>query len=158
VLLVAIPSVAERFLAGNPSFWTDRFQYSLPIAPILAFAAIDSLSRLRGARVRGLAVAGVLACGLVLSAAVVRPLRGLSDYMPAGRAAAIDSCLDRIPPRAAVAASDSLVPHLTHRLRIDPLSRQEHDRYLAVDGRATHSPGYRRVCRRGGVTVLRARA
>ena len=53
LLLVAVPTVAERFLAGNPSFWTEKFQYSLPIAPILAFAAIDSLSRLRGARVRG---------------------------------------------------------------------------------------------------------
>ena len=158
VLLIAIPAVAERFLAGNPSFWTDRFQYSLPIAPILAFAAIDSLSRPHARRVRGLAVVGVLACGLVLSLAVVRPLRGLSGYMPEARAAAIDSCLDRIPPRVAVAASGALVPHLTHRLRVDPLFRQEHDRYLAVDGRAAHAPGYRRVCRGGGVTVLRAGA
>jgi uncharacterized membrane protein len=158
LLLVSMPTVAERFLAGNPSFWTERFQYSLPIAPILAFAAIDSLSRLRVARVRGLGVAGVLACGLLLSLAVVRPLQGLSEYMPKARAAAIDSCLDRIPPHAAVAASGSLVPHLTHRLRIDPLFRQDRDRYLAVDGRAAHAPGYRRVCRRGGVTVLRARA
>ena len=158
LLLVAVPTVAERFLAGNPSFWTDKFQYSLPIAPILAFAAIDSLSRLRGARVRGVGAAGVLACGLLLSVAVVRPLQAVSGYMPEARAAAIDSCLDRIPPRAAVAASGSLVPHLTHRLRIDPLFRQEHDRYLAVDGPAAHASGYRRVCRRGGVTVLRARA
>ena len=158
VLMVAIPTVAERFLSGNPSFWSDRFQYSLPIAPILAFAAIDSLSRLRGARLRGLGAAGVLACGLVLSLAVIRPLQGVFEYMPATRAAAIDSCLDRIPPQAAVAASGALVPHLTHRRRIDPLFRQEHDRYLAVDGRAGRAPGYRRVCKRGGVTVLRARA
>ena len=103
-------------------------------------------------------MAGVLACGLLLSLAVVRPLQAVSGYMPEARAAAIDSCLDRIPPRAAWQRPARLVPHLTHRLRIDPLFRQEHDRYLAVDGPAAHASGYRRACRRGGVTVLRARA
>jgi uncharacterized membrane protein len=156
LLLVAIPTLAERFLAKNPSFWSAKFQYSLPIAPILAFAAVDSLSRLRGLRLLG--AAGLLACGLVLTLAVVRPLRGLTSYMPAGRAVAIDACLDRIPPQAAVAASGSLIPHLTHRLRIDPLFRQENDSYLAVAGARGHPRGYRAVCRGGGVTVLRARA
>jgi hypothetical protein len=43
---------------------------------------------------------------------------------------------------------------LTHRLQIDPLFRQHHDAYLAVEGRAGRAPDYRRVCREGGVTVL----
>ena len=153
LLLVAVATIAERFLAGNPAFWSDRFQYSLPIAPILAFAAIDSLSRL--SRLRSLAAVGVLACGLVLTLAVVRPLRGLSGYMTATRAGEIDACLDRIPPDASVAASGALVPHLTHRLRIDPIFRRDDDAYLAVEGRTGRDPGYRRVCRGGGVNVLR---
>jgi uncharacterized membrane protein len=153
LLLVAVPTIAERFLAGNPAFWSEKFQYSLPIAPILAFAAIDTLSRMT--RLRSLAVAGVLACGLVLSLAVVRPLEGLSGYMTAARAGEIDECLRRIPPHASVAASGPLVPHLTHRLEIDPIFRQDDDAYLAVEGRAVRDPGYRRVCREGGVTVLR---
>ena len=153
LLLVAVPAIAERFLAGNPAFWSDKFQYSLPIAPILAFAAIDTLSKLT--RLRSLAVVGVLVCGLVLSLAVVRPLRGLTGYMTAARAGKIDACLDRIPPHASVAASGTLVPHLTHRLQIDPLFRPDDDAYLAVDGRTGRTPGYRRVCRDGGVSVLR---
>jgi len=152
LLLVALPTIAERFLAGNPAFWSDRFQYSLPIAPILAFAAIDTLSRMT--RLQSLAVVGVLACGLVLTAGVVRPLRGLPGYMTAARAGEIDACLDRIPPHASVAASGALVPHLTHRLEIDPLFREHDDAYLAVEGRPGRDPGYRRVCRDGGVTVL----
>ena len=156
LLIVAVPTIAERFLAGNPAFWTEKYQYSLPLAPILAFAAVDTLSRLPRLRVAG-AVA-VLACGLVLTAGVVRPLRGLGRYMPAARAAAIDGCLDRIPAQASVAASGALVPHLTHRLQIDPLFRQHHDAYLAVQGRIGRAAGYRRVCHGGGVTVLRARA
>ena len=150
---MAVPSIAERFLAGNPAFWSEKFQYSLPIAPILAFAAIDTLSRLR--RLRSLAVVGVLACGLVLSFAVVRPLRGLSGYMTAARAGEIDACLDRVPRHASVAASGALVPHLTHRPQVDPIFRQDNDSYLAVEGRTGAEPGYRRVCRAGGVTVLR---
>lgn len=153
LLLVAVPTIAERFLAGNPAFWSEKFQYSLPIAPILAFAAIDTLSRMT--RLRLLAVAGVLACGLVLSLAVVRPLQGLSGYMTATRAGEIDECLRRIPPNASVAASGALVPHLTHRLEIDPIFRQDEDAYLAVEGSAGREQGYRRVCRDGGVTVLR---
>ncbi|HET7807010.1 MAG TPA: DUF2079 domain-containing protein, partial [Gaiellaceae bacterium] len=152
LLLVTLPTIAERFLAGNPAFWSDRFQYALPIAPILAFASVDTLSRLR--RFRAGAALAVLACGVVLSVAVVRPLRGLSGYMTAARADEIDACLDRIPPRASVAASGALVPHLTHRLQIDPLFRQHHDAYLAVEGRGGRVPDYRRVCREGGVTVL----
>jgi hypothetical protein len=85
----------------------------------------------------------------------VRPLRGLSGYMTAARAGEIDACLDRIPPNASVAASGALVPHLTHRLEIDPIFRQDDDAYLAVEGRTGSDPGYRRVCRGGGVTVLR---
>jgi uncharacterized membrane protein len=153
LLLVAVPAIAERFLAGNPAFWSEKFQYSLPIAPILAFAAIDTLSRLP--RLRSVAAVGVLATGLVLSVAVVRPLRGLSGYMTAARAGEIDACLDRIPPHASVAASGALVPHLTHRLRIDPIFRQDGDGYLAVEGHVGRDPGYRRVCRGGGVNVLR---
>lgn len=156
LLLVAVPTVAERFLAGNPAFWSEKFQYSLPLAPILAFAAVDSLSRL--SRFRAVGAVAVLACALVLTLGVVRPLRGVGRYMTAGRAAAIDGCLDRIPPRAAVAASGRLIPHLTHRLRIDPVFRQEHDRYLALAGPAAHPRGYRPVCSAGGVTVLRAPA
>jgi uncharacterized membrane protein len=152
LLLVAVPAIAERFLAGNPAFWSDKFQYSLPIAPILAFAAIDTLSKMR--TFRTVAVVGVLACGLVLSLGVIRPLHALPGYMTAARAGEIDACLDRIPQRASVAASGALVPHLTHRLQIDPLFRQHHDAYLAVEGRTGRDPGYRRVCRDGGVTVL----
>ena len=156
LLLVAVPALAERFLAGNPALWSESYQYSLPLAPVLAFATVDTLTRLPRLRVVGPVV--VLACGIVLTAGVVRPLRGLDRYMSAARAAEIDGCLDRIPPGASVAASRRLVPHLTHRLQIDPLFRERRDAYLAIEGRAGRTPGYRRICRGGGVTVLRARS
>jgi hypothetical protein len=155
LFLVAVPALAERFLAKNPAFWSESYQYSLPLAPVLAFATVDTLARLP--RLRMVGPLAIFACGLVLTLGVVRPVRGLDRYMSATRAAEIDACLDRIPAQASVAASGALVPHLTHRLQIDPLFREEHDAYLAVEGRTGRTPGYRRVCRDGGVTVLHHR-
>jgi uncharacterized membrane protein len=172
LVLVAIPALAERFWAHDPAFWTTRYQYTLPVAPVLAFAAVDGARRLR--RHARVLVAAMATVSLVLTAFFVRPLAGFSRYMSAGRAALADSCLDRIPPTAPVAASQRLIPHLSHRLDIRPLAREQGETYLAVaDDRvasdqsllasalAGHRLGpertrYRLVCRRGGVTVLGA--
>jgi uncharacterized membrane protein len=158
IVLVALPSLAERFWANNPAFWSNRFQYTLPVAPVLAFAAIDGARRLRPYS-RQLVLAGA-ASGLVLSAFVVRPLEGLHEFMSAHRADLIDTCLDRIPPQASVAASGRLIPHLSHRAVIRPLSRESGQRYLAVAGSNLSVPRglpYRLVCRDGAVAVLEAR-
>jgi hypothetical protein len=174
LVLLAVPSLGERFWAHNPDFWTTRFQYSLPIAPVLAYAAIDGARRLGPAR-RFLAVAP-LVCAVVLSGFVVRPLGGLTEFISAKRAVATDGCLDAIPPTASVAASDRLVPHLTHRDDIKRLARESGQQYLAVAGdghavdkvllrralagrRLPHDTRrYRLICRQGDVTVLAARA
>jgi len=161
LFLVALPALAERFWSQDPAFWSNRYQYSLPVAPVLAFVAIDGARRLRPFS-RQLLL-GAAACGLVLSVFVVRPLAGLSEFMSAQRAAASDGCLDRIPPRAPVAASGRLIPHLSHRLDVVPASRQSGQRYLALahddrrNGGLATEAGYRLVCRRGAVTVLEAR-
>jgi uncharacterized membrane protein len=163
LLLVALPTLAERFWAGNPSFWTTKFQYSLPLAPVLAFAAVDTAGRL-GER-RRLAAFALLASSLLVTVAIVRPLAGLGRYMSASRAAATDACLDHIPASASVAASGGLIPHLTHRLHVYRLG---HGRgaFVAIehDGSArdrrrpsaarTDEDDYRLVCRGGDVTVL----
>jgi len=164
VLLVAVPQLAERFWAGNANLWSTSFQYSLPIAPVLAFAAVDGTWRL-GRRGRGRSVAPVLlplalAAGVVVTAFVVRPLGPLTHYMSAARATEIDRCLDAIPSQASVAASQHLIPHLTHRTDITPLYRRRDQEYLAADGRRGHRllvappTGYRVLCRGGPVTVL----
>src|SRR5205807_5050862 len=47
--LVALPSFVERFWNG-PDFWTFHMQYSMLSAPILAFAAIDGVARIKSFR------------------------------------------------------------------------------------------------------------
>src|SRR2546430_12572706 len=86
--LVAIPTLLERLWSSNPALWSASFHYSLVIAPVLAFASIDGLARLRQivrGRIRsllgvGLSV-GVLAAGTVLSVAVVRPFDEIGTYI-----------------------------------------------------------------------------
>jgi uncharacterized membrane protein len=175
LLLLALPSLAERFWASNPSFWSSSYQYSLPIAPILAYAAIDGTCRLRRyldhGRRRKLdtAIAPItVAVGLILVVWIVQPLADLSSYMSASRAAAIDTCLDRIPATASVAASDNLIPHLTHRQHVyefphsnteyravaDPQPEGNHSPTLHATGKTVQAR-YSLLCQRGGVSVLK---
>src|SRR3989441_3366959 len=62
LFLVAIPTLLERLWSSNPALWSASFHYSLVIAPVLAFAAIDTLARVRGllpGRLRQIAVGAV---------------------------------------------------------------------------------------------------
>src|SRR6266576_3804783 len=94
LFLVAIPELLERFWSSNPALWSASFHYSLVIAPVLAFASIDTLARIRRMlpdRLSELAVRGVsmavLGAGLILTFGIVRPLDELGTYTWAGRVA-----------------------------------------------------------------------
>ncbi|MBO0685958.1 MAG: DUF2079 domain-containing protein, partial [Candidatus Dormibacteraeota bacterium] len=153
LLVVAIPSLLERFWSTDATLWSFRYQYSLIEAPILAFAAIDAVARIRrllGPRLpapRRLGkfgavslAGGSLAVSLVLSIGVVQPLSELNTYVSSARAAQIQSCLDVIPPGAGVGATGHLLPHLSDRRSIylipwgpsgDPAALDSE--YVAVD-------------------------
>src|SRR5438552_9706384 len=143
ISLVAIPTLLERLWSSNPALWSASFHYSLVIAPILAFASIDGIARLQqaiprrisrsggrhgtspspsgGGQSGGVAVGAslaVLAAGLILTFGVVRPLDEVSTYISARQVADIQSCLTVIPEEASVSASNSLLPHLSHRRQI----------------------------------------
>jgi len=42
-VLLAVPLLAERLLSANPNHWTLTHQYSAPLMPILALAAVDTV-------------------------------------------------------------------------------------------------------------------
>jgi uncharacterized membrane protein len=123
--IVMLPALGARFFSENPSHWAPQsFHYSLVLAPVLAFATVDTVARLERLRgTRGLSLplllgAAVLAAGLYFSFVRLRPLDELERYTTSGQIAAIRSCLDTIPPDASVAATSALVPHLSHRPKI----------------------------------------
>lgn len=142
LVLLALPSLAARFFSDKPSYWAQGFHYSLAIAPIVAFAAVDTtvrLARFAGPRGRtlvpALAGAGILAAGLYFSFGRLKPLDELERYGSAERIAEIRSCLRTIPAGSPVSATSALVPHLSQRKRIyaidgRPLIRA---RFLALD-------------------------
>ncbi len=143
LLLVTIPSLAERFWSSNPLLWTTSFHYSLLIAPILAFAAVDSLERVQRllpgfiswARrlVPSAGPLGVLLATVVSTFVFVIPLDELATYVPSTQVAQIQSCLDVIPAGATVSASNFLLPHLSHRREIYLLNLKTDAEYIAID-------------------------
>jgi uncharacterized membrane protein len=175
-----LPPLAARFLSDKPSHWAPQgFHYSLVLAPMLAFAAIDGAARLRRWSAGGaplvpaaLGVA-VLLAGLYFSFGRLRPLDELHRYTTPSQIASIRACLRRIPPRASVSATSALVPHLSHRRSIyvldgRPLAGTD---YIAIDTSTWRFPltlddlrglvrdrfahGFGVECAEGGTIVLR---
>lgn len=179
LLIVALPSLGERFLSDRPEFWAQGFHYSLVVAPILAFAAVDAVVRLRRLvpESRRALVPTVLGVGVVLAGAYftfgrLKPLDELRRYTGPAQIADIEACLDSVPGDASVAATSALVPHLSHRRSIyvlDDVPDPETDVY-AVDTATWMFPytladtrslidrklgeGYGVACSRGFTVVL----
>src|SRR5437773_1937538 len=178
VLLVALPSFLERFWSSSPNFWSFHFQYSMVPAPILAFAAMDTCVRvarsLRGrwaAATRLALPLAALAASVVVTVAV-NPLAEVRTYLPDSRVAEINACLGTIPGGASVSASNTLVPHLSHRAEIYEITLQPSADYVAVDPstypdffkgeedqlrnvvRGDLAAGYGIVCAKGTTLVL----
>jgi uncharacterized membrane protein len=142
LLLVAIPSLAERFFADRPELWAQGFHYSIVVAPILAFAAIDTTARIvgrvdpsRAPLVASAIAATVLCAGLYFTFVRLRPLDELGRYTSAAHAAEISACLQTIPTDASVSATSALVPHLAQRRAIYLLDRRPFvpTEYVAID-------------------------
>jgi uncharacterized membrane protein len=143
LVLVMLPTLAARFLSDKPSHWAPQgFHYSLMLAPIVAFAAVDTTRRVadrldRRAQTFVPATLALLtlAAGLYFSFVRIKPLDELRRYTPQERVADIEACLEVIPPDASVAATSALVPHLSHRRRIYVLDSRPvpQTRFLAID-------------------------
>src|SRR5437879_4364670 len=141
IALIAFPYLAERFWSVAPTFWTFHLEYSMVPAPILAFAAIDTVARAKrvfggqvGKRAVAVASAGVVVAAALLSF-LINPLDELRTYVSASTATDIQACLDIIPPGASVAATQELLAHLSHRHAIYQIP-DDHDttvEYIAID-------------------------
>jgi hypothetical protein len=118
LLVIALPTLAWRFLADNPAYWGTGFHYSAVLMPVVFAALLDTAGRYRPVWRRAVA-AGCLVAGLLL--AVDRPLWRMAGPAfwrgPAGVVAA-RRVLDRIPDGAVVAATNGLAPQLTSRCTV----------------------------------------
>lgn len=180
LVVVMLPTLAARFFSDKPSHWAPQgFHYSLMLAPIVAFAAVDTTQRIAGRldgrarRIVPLALALLtLAVGLYFTFVRLQPLDELRRYTPPERIADIEACLDVVPADASISATSALVPHLTHRRSIFVLDNRPvpRTRFLAIDlstwifprkhedlGRLVErslARGYGVRCSRGSTVVL----
>ena len=122
LLLLAVPTLAWRFVSTNPAYWGTAFQYSAVLMPIVFAAFVDTLVRLRGTE--HLRAATIIRVGLVVSLSASMfylpsyPLANLgrpSWWRNNPRIAAADWVMALIPNGATVAASNWLAPQLTDR-------------------------------------------
>ena len=140
IFLVAIPSLLERLWSSNPALWSASFDYSMLIAPILAYASVDTLRRIRpllagrlASAVPRAAATGAVLAGAIVTFALVQPLAEVTSYVSGRQVAAIESCLSVIPASASVSASNALLPHLSHRRTIYLLTTRTDADYIAID-------------------------
>ena len=124
--LVAVPTLAWRFVGDNSSYWGTGWHYSLGLMPIVFVALIDTLARLRRGRhpawleapARAMPVL-VLAGALIAGkhgpfATVLRP--SAWQVTPQARDAA--AAMASIPPGVSVESDLGLLTHLVQRDRV----------------------------------------
>jgi len=122
IILLAVPTIAWRFLATGPSYWGTGYHYGLVLMPILFGAFIDVLRK----RPPGLAVILLASAGIT---AFLIPQNGFApaftdDFWRAKPAvSATRELLAQIPSGTTVAASNQLVPQLTARDHVTLIGR-----------------------------------
>ena len=170
LVLLAVPTLAWRFLSPNPAYWGMELHYSAVLMPIAFVALIDALRR--GVR---LTVFAPLAIAVLLLPA--QPLRDLLTpgfWQSSPRELAARTATDLIPSGARAAASNSLAPHLSDRTTVHLVAdgvltnhrdigwivADRHDAFpsgavIAVVRQAEEN-GWRRVYDESGVVVLQS--
>ncbi|HEU4999552.1 MAG TPA: DUF2079 domain-containing protein [Lapillicoccus sp.] len=120
--LVALPTLAWRFVSSNVSYWGTDWHYDLILMPVVFGAAIEAVERLARserpaarwyARAVPLALAGIAVTLFATSSAadLARP----SAWAETPRQRALASALAAIPPGAVVQSDLGLLSHLVGR-------------------------------------------
>ncbi|KAA0023780.1 DUF2079 domain-containing protein [Antrihabitans cavernicola] len=132
--IIALPTLAWRFISDNSNFWGPIYHYSAILMPVLFAALVDAL--VRGKRDGGISQRGrrtILGVVLVVAIASVPslPLFRLvhaQTWQPDRQLAAVQALADRIPDGDSVGASNNLVPRLAddHSVSIFPRRDADH--------------------------------
>ena len=133
--LLAVPTLAWRFLADNPAYWGTTFHYSAVLMPILFAAALDTLTRPSAyAPTRRLLLplprhrllTGAMIVGLCYTAYTVATFPLHNVFLPVNwrtspHTAAARDVLAHIPNNATVASTNRLAAQLVSRTTVTEL-------------------------------------
>ena len=127
--LVAVPSLALRFISTNSNYWGTAWHYNATVMPIVFIAAIDALARIQASRAAARKARRILATAIVrlspaamLAIAVVLafrfPLAGLwsqQTYTIDEHVQAENAAMARVPDGATVEATLTMLAPLAAR-------------------------------------------
>jgi uncharacterized membrane protein len=122
--LVALPSLALRFVSTNNMYWGDGFHYNATVMPIVFLAAVDVLSRVRDRGDqpwRAVATRWVAPAVMLAAAVAILPKFPLSGVWQAPtyqinlHVQAEDAALARVPSGTTVEATLTMVAPLAAR-------------------------------------------
>lgn len=112
--LLLVPLILERFLSASPNHWGASFHYTMPLAPILAMAAGDGLSKIKNRRT-WIAAVCILLSAFLPGRQPIWKLFSPGFYQAVPFEGVAERALAEIPDGASVVAQDFIVPHLSQR-------------------------------------------
>ena len=117
--LLAVPTLAWRWVGQNADYWDTNWHYSAILMPVVFIALVDAIVRLRAGGPSWLRRYAehvpTLAAAVALVLCLQFPLSNLfkaQTYHPGARVAASRSVIHLIPPGASVETNLGLVTHL----------------------------------------------
>lgn len=118
--LVAVPTLAWRFVSDNPAYWGTGYHYDAVPAVVLAVAFADALNRgaFAGRTGRTVQGAAVAVAGLSVAATPVAPALTPGFWSDPPSVTQTRALLQGIPDGARVSASNWLAPQLTDRAEV----------------------------------------
>jgi uncharacterized membrane protein len=122
IVLLAVPTLAWRFLAVDTAYWGTQYHYGLVLMPVLFAALVDVLRRPLVGR-RWYLAASVVVTVYLIPQNGFSPAFGSTLWRTDPATAAIHQLLDRIPSGTTVAASNQLAPQLTERDAVTLIGR-----------------------------------
>ncbi|MDQ6709452.1 MAG: DUF2079 domain-containing protein [Candidatus Dormibacteraeota bacterium] len=136
LLLIALVPLAPALLSADPDQSRLAFHYGIAAVPLLLTTALLGLRRVALKPVPRLGGTVTLAAGALLVFLVASPLPRmvLTNVPDLARNAGVSRALRAIPAAASVAATTSLLPHLSERAVIDEFPcGAGHASWIAVD-------------------------
>jgi hypothetical protein len=109
-VLVAVPTLAWRFVGDNPYYWGTDFHYSLVLMPMVFVAMIDAM--VRWPRLRWATLAALVVTGFTLVNSPLSLLVHSSTYDDPPRASSARDVLALVPKGANVETDIGLMTHL----------------------------------------------
>ena len=150
-VLLAVPTLAWRWIGTNSQYWDTNWHYSLLLMPILFIALIDAIDLIGAGSPAWLhRYAGhvpTLAVGMALVLCLQFPLHNLwqdDNYRTPDRAEAAAAAMAMMPAGASVETNLGLVTHLAGRFDVywfDTIGTSVTPRYVLFDRMTALPPG-----------------